>query len=131
MSYLLDTNMIIHARDGTESVLDKFAEHDGAVFCSALSYAELQRGLLQAVPGHELRRARLELLLPRIPVFPFDERAALVYGKIIERLGWVRSRDFDRMIAAHAISVGFVLVTANIADFRDIPELQIADWSRC
>ncbi|MBM3511372.1 MAG: type II toxin-antitoxin system VapC family toxin [Alphaproteobacteria bacterium] len=42
--------------------------------------------------------------------------------------GWVKGRDYDRMIAAHAISGGFVLVTHNDTDFRDIPELAVENW---
>jgi tRNA(fMet)-specific endonuclease VapC len=33
------------------------------------------------------------------------------------------------MIAAHAISTGSVLVTNNIADFRDIPGLILENWA--
>jgi predicted nucleic acid-binding protein len=32
-------------------------------------------------------------------------------------------------IAAHAISTGSILVSRNIVDFRDIPNLPIEDWS--
>ncbi len=59
----------------------------------------------------------------------FDTAAAEAYGRIIALCGWVRGRDFDRMIAAHAISLNAILVTNNIADFRDIPNLALEDWS--
>lgn len=130
MSYLLDTNIVIHARDGTDSVLNKVAEHDGSIFCSALSFAELQRGLLQTVSDRDLRRARLEVLLSRIPVVSFDAKAAIAYGRILAQCGWVKGRDFDRMIAAHAIAAAFILVTNNVADFADIPGLQLENWAR-
>jgi tRNA(fMet)-specific endonuclease VapC len=41
---LIDTNIAIHARDGTDAVLDKLVEHDGAVLLSALSLVELNAG---------------------------------------------------------------------------------------
>ena len=128
MAYLLDTNIAIHARDGTDSVLDKLVEHDGAVLLSALSLAELQRGLYKDPVHTELRRARLEVLMQHIPVLPFDASAAEVYGQIIARCGWVKGRDFDRMIAAHALATDSVLVTANEADFRDVPGLALVNW---
>ena len=128
MAYLIDTNIAIHARDGTEAVLDKMAEHDGAVLLSALSLAELQRGLGKDSPYRELRRARFDALMRNLPVLPFDAAAASAYGQIIAQCGWVRGRDFDRMIAAHAISSSSILVTNDEADFRDIPSIAIENW---
>lgn len=129
MAYLLDTNIAIHARDGTDCVLDKLVEHDGAVLLSALSLAELQRGLYKNPAYTALRQVRLEVLIRHIPVLPFDAAAAEVYGQIIAQCGWIKGRDFDRMIAAHAISTGSILVTDNEADFRDIPGLSLENWT--
>lgn len=126
MAFLIDTNIAIHARDGTERVLDRLADHDGAVLLSALSLAELSRGLHRDPAATALRRARLAILLEAIPVIPFDAAAAEAYGEIIARCGWVRGRDY--MIAAHALSTGSVLVTDNEADFRDVPGLSLVNW---
>jgi tRNA(fMet)-specific endonuclease VapC len=126
--YILDTNIAIHARDGTDSVLDNLTEHSGQVLLSALSFAELQRGVYRDPTLTAIRQARLEVLLRGLPIIPFDAAAALVFGRIIAQCGWARGRDYDRMIAAHAISSGCVLVTNNQADFRDIPGLSIENW---
>ena len=128
MPYLIDTNIAIHARDGTDKVLDKLAEHGGEVLLSALSLAELQRGIYRDSNFTAIRQARLEVLLRGLPVLPFDAPAAVAYGRIIARCGWAKGRDYDRMIAAHAISSGCILVTNNEADFRDIPSLSIENW---
>ncbi len=128
MPYLIDTNIAIHARDGTESVLEKLAEHGNEVLLSALSLAELQRGIYKDSKFTAIRHKRLEVLLRGLPVLPFDAAAAVVYGSIIAQCGWARGRDYDRMIAAHAISSGCVLATNNVADFRDIPGLSIENW---
>lgn len=128
MAFLIDTNIAIHARDGTDSVLEKLAHHDGDVLLSSLSLAELQRGVFKDARFTALRQARLEVLLRSIPVLPFDQTAALAYGQIIAQCGWVKGRDFDRMIAAHAIGSHSILVTDNEADFRDIPGLLIENW---
>lgn len=128
MAYLIDTNIAIHARDGTESVLDKLAENDGAVLLSALSLAELQRGVYKDPTWTALRRERLDILLRHIPVLPFDAAAALAYGRIIAERGWAKGKDYDRMIAAHAISTRSVLVTDNLRDFRDIAGLSVETW---
>jgi len=131
--YLLDTNIVIHVRDGSAIVLERFAEHRGDIFISALNLAELQRGLYGKPPSTELALSRIKLdaILRDIVVLPFDWEAALAYGRIIGERGWVRGRDTDRnrMIAAHAISSQSVLVTDNLADFRDIAGLTIENWT--
>ena len=128
MAYLIDTNTAIYARDGVDAVLEKLAEHDGEVLLSALSLAELQRGLFRDPALTAVRQARLKVLLRAIPVLPFDAAAAEAYGGIIAQCGWVKGRDYDRMIAAAAISSGSILVTNNIVDFRDIPGLTLENW---
>ena len=129
MPYLIDTNIAIHAADGDERVLSKFELHEGDIVMSVLSLVELQRGLYKHPAHTALRRLRLAVLTEAIPVLPFDAPAAEAYGQIIAQCGWVRGRDYDRMIAAHAIAIGAVLVTRNYADFRDVPGLELDDWS--
>jgi tRNA(fMet)-specific endonuclease VapC len=129
VAYLIDTNIAIHARDGTDAVLDKLAQHSATVLLSALSLAELQRGLYKDSRETAVRQIRLEILLRHIPVLSFDTAAAVAYGQIIAQCGWVKGRDFDRMIAAHALSTSSVLVTNNGADFRDIPGLTVENWA--
>ena len=129
MIYLLDTNIAIHAGDRHPRVLDRLIEHDGAIFLSALCLAELQRGLHNTTVLTAARRVRLDMILTQIPVLSFDTAAAEAYGAIIAQCGWSKGRDFDRMIAAHAIAANAVLVTANEADFRDIPGLELVNWA--
>ena len=129
MPFLIDTNIAIHARDGSEPVLDKLVEHSGAVLLSALSLAELQRGLYKSPEYSALRRARLNTLLEGLSVVPFDAAAAEAYGRIIAQIGWSRSRDMDRLIAANALAIQCVLVTANVADYVRVPGLTIENWA--
>jgi len=127
--FLVDTNIAIHARDNDARVLERFVRHEGSIVLSALSLAELQRGVFKDAASTLIRMQRLAKMLEYLPVLPFDAAAANAYGQIIARLGWVGGRDFDRMIAAHAISSASVLVTANLADFQDIPGLAIENWA--
>ena len=117
-AYLIDTNIAIHARDGTDAVLAKLAEHDGEVLLSAVSLAELQRGAYRDPSLTAIRQVRLEVLLRGLPVLPFDASAAVDYGRIIAQCGWARRRDYDRMIAAHAINSHSIFVTEQLGRFQ-------------
>ena len=128
MPFLIDTNIAIHARDGTEIVLAKLAENSGAVVMSSLTLAELQRGIHEDAILGAKRRRRLSPLLRIVPVVSFDAPAALAYGEIIAACGWAKGRDFDFMIAAHAIAARATFVTDNVADFREIPGLKVENW---
>jgi tRNA(fMet)-specific endonuclease VapC len=68
-------------------------------------------------------------LIQHIPILPFDAAAAEAYGQIIAQCGWVKGRDYDRMIAAHAITTRSILVTNNESDFEDIPGLTFENWT--
>lgn len=128
MAYMIDTNIAIHARDGSEAVYAKLLDHAGEVMISALSLAEMQWGLYTSPELLSLRRARLAELLEAVPVVPFGQDAAEAYGAIVAQIGWSRSRQMDRLIAAHALVIPAVLVTANTADFVGIPGLEIENW---
>jgi tRNA(fMet)-specific endonuclease VapC len=128
LAYIIDTNIAIHLRDGNDRVVQILEGYKGAVFLSALSLAELQRGLYKKPALNPPRMVRLETMLADIPVLAFDAAAARAYGSILAQCGWQKGRDFDRMIAAHAISTRSILVTNNIADFQDIPALQLENW---
>jgi tRNA(fMet)-specific endonuclease VapC len=128
MAFLVDTNIAIHARDGHEGVLRHFAREVGKISLSAISLAELQRGLHAPDGRGPLRLARLNVLLQTMTVTEFGADAAAAYGGILAARDWSRSRDFDCLIAGHALSLGATLVTANERDFRDIPGLMVENW---
>ena len=41
-----------------------------------------------------------------------------------------RIEDFDAAVAAHAVAMGCVLVTANVKHMMRVPGLEIEDWSQ-
>ena len=129
MAFLIDTHIFIYARDGNDDVLDKFEQHAGRFSLSAISLAELQRGILPGRNVPALRQQRHDTLVRRMVVLPFDADAAEAYRRVIAAVGRTRSRDVDHMIAAHALSLGATLVTNNTADFAGIPGLSTEDWT--
>jgi len=113
LRYMLDTNICIYLMDeAPESVINRFAQCEaGEVSLSAITWAELCCGM-DAHHGQDEMRDLFRQLAPR----DFDMNAALIFGKLSQQFP-NRKNSFDRMIAAHAISLDVVLVTNNTTDF--------------
>jgi predicted nucleic acid-binding protein len=128
VTYILDTNVAIHLRDGDPLVTAKIAELDGAILLSIITRVELEGGVYREPSEAGLRRARLDVMLDALPVLAFDAEAADAYRAILETAGYSRRRILDRMIAAQALVHRATLITRNGADFRDVPGLSLLEW---
>lgn len=124
LKYLLDSNVIIDAIVGRAAALrERMADCDeDDMVASAVCYAEVAHGSAHGKPPP---LAILDAFLSDIPVLPFDESAGRAYAG----LPFARGR-FDRLIAAHALSLGLTLVTNNERDFAEIPDLRVENWAQ-
>jgi tRNA(fMet)-specific endonuclease VapC len=127
--YLLDTNICIAFARGTAPALrERVRQHfTEGLAMSAITLAELRVGA-RASADPEGDAKQLDLLATLIPARDFDGPAAESYGRLVREIG-VKRRSFDRLIAAHALSLGLSLVTSNERDFADVPGLRIVNWS--
>jgi len=128
VSFVLDTNVAIHLRDGDPAIAERLARLDGAVLMSVVTRVELEGGVHRDPIDAPLRRARLNAVLSAIPTIAFDDAAADAYRAIVERVGYSRRKLLDRMIAAQAIVHRATVVTMNPDDFADIPGLDVLAW---
>lgn len=121
--FLVDANIAVYAMDGVYPALRQRLEaHEpGEVAISAISFAEVAVGTYVGKPPAP---AVLEAFIAAIPLVPFDEAAAREYA----RLPFRRAR-FDRLLAAHALSIGATVVTNNEADFADVAGLVVENWT--
>jgi tRNA(fMet)-specific endonuclease VapC len=133
--YMLDTNACIQAIQGAKK--EKFAQV-AEIFkkklplglsISAITLAELEYGVAHSAYPEKNATALLNFLAP-LEIAPFDAGAAHAYGEIREDL-YQQSLligPLDMLIAAHAKSLGCILVTNNTREFEKVEGLTIEDW---
>ena len=127
--YMLDTNMCIYLmKNQPPEVAERFdACKVGDVLISAITHAELEYGVRgSADPSRE--RVNLASLVQDIVVVPFDSAAALAYGPIRLATRDTKKDHLDKLIAAHAVSLGATVVTNNLRDFAKYPGLNVENW---
>lgn len=128
MAFLLDTNVLIHLRDGDPGTIEKVAALDGPILMSIISRVELEGGVYRDPSQAALRRPRLDAILEALPVLAFDDAATDAYRDIVAVAGYSRRKLLDRMIAAQALVHHATLITLNPADFQDVPGLDWRGW---
>lgn len=128
--YMLDTNASSAAIRGDTAIHEKLLALPVDAWCiSAVTAAEHTYGLAkkpQAVRLAQLVHAFLDLA----SVLPWDRDAAEALGPLraqLERMGRPIGA-YDTLIAAHALSRGLVLVTANVGEFERVDGLRIENW---
>ena len=129
MPTLLDTSVAVALREGEREMLDKAAALRDVASLSILSVVELEGGVPFASEGAAVRRNLLDEMYRSLEILPFDTAEATAYRQIIEARGFARRLIVDRMIAATALANNLTLATLNPRDFRDVPGLQVDDWT--
>jgi tRNA(fMet)-specific endonuclease VapC len=120
---MLDANALIALLSGASASLQTKAVacDEGELVVSAIAFAEVAVGSWR---GKRPSMIVLDQLPRQIPVVPFDHIAAKHYAQLPFRRG-----SYDRLIAAHALSLGLTLVTSNEGDFKDIFGLRVENWA--
>ena len=131
MRYMLDTNICIYViKHKPETVFQKLQNINPEDVCiSSVTYAELVHGVEKSA-AVEKNRLALSMLLANMEILDFDVDAADCYGKIraaLEKKG-TPIGPLDMMIAAHAQSLGYTVVTNNVKEFSRVSALQIEIW---
>ena len=131
MRYMLDTNICIYViKHKPITVFQKLQNINPEDVCiSSVTYAELVHGVEKSA-AVEKNRLALSMLLANMEILDFDVDAADCYGKIraaLEKKG-TPIGPLDMMIAAHAQSLGYTVVTNNVKEFSRVSALQIENW---
>ena len=131
MRYMLDTNICIYLiKRQPREVIDKFQGiAPGEIAISSVTVAEMMYGVAKS-QHKDKNKSALESFLAPLEIVDFDFKAAQHYGTVrayLEKMG-TPIGAYDLMIAAHALSLGLVLVTNNKREFQRIPDLIVENW---
>lgn len=130
--FLIDTDTVIYALKGDPQVLKHFEETAAEPKAlSVVTYGELLYGALRSQRRQE-NMAKVRRLQEIFPVVEATRAIMETYAAIkadIESRGKPLD-DFDLVIGATAISLGYRLVTNNERHFRRIKELKLENWTR-
>ncbi len=130
--YLLDTSILSDlVRHPRGTVARRIAQEGEKSICTSILVAgELRYGAFKR--GSERLTTQLEAILSRLEILPLEEPADQRYGELrahLEKRGQLIGPN-DMLIAAHALALGYVVVTDNVREFSRVPGLKVQNWLR-
>ncbi|MXW38952.1 MAG: type II toxin-antitoxin system VapC family toxin [Acidobacteria bacterium] len=133
--YLLDSDVVSEPTRPAPSakVLDWLARHEGESAIAAPVWHELRFGCERLPPSRRrdsIESYLAEVVLPSLPIFDYDQRAAEWHARERARLAKVGQTPpfVDGQIAAIARVNDLTLVTRNQRDFRWFEGLRMERW---
>ncbi len=129
--FMLDTNICIYIRQKRPTaILRRFEQLEPGDACiSAVTFGELRYGAEKSAQ-RERALGLLDELVTLAAVEPLSAETAASYGVIradLERRGAIIGNN-DLWIAAHAVSLGSILVTNNEREFARVADLKVENW---
>src|SRR5436309_9837934 len=129
MPYLIDTDLVIdHLANVTEAnqLLEQLAPEGIAI--SMITYMEAYQGVVRS-PNVQEARAKFQIFRRSVPVLPFSlsvaKRCAVLRERLKTEQKRVKARALDLINAAIALEHDLTLVTRNVRDYQDIPDLHL------
>ena len=128
--YLLDTNILSElVKNPQGTVAQKIAEIGDHKVCTSIIVASEIRFGVEKRQSKKLSK-QVESILSAIEILSLNSPADKHYAKLrsyLEKLGTPIGPN-DMLIAAHALSLDLMLVSANVKEFRRVPELRTENW---
>jgi tRNA(fMet)-specific endonuclease VapC len=128
---LIDTNILSYFLKGDRQVVNKindYLQYHSYLTFSIFTYYETKSGLLYRDAKSQMQR--FEHLVEISDVVPFSEEtadiASQIYSSLRQKGALVAS--IDLLIGATAVYHDYVLATANIKHFMNMPGLQYENW---
>ena len=132
--YMLDTNICSFLiRNNPVYLLEKLQQVvvvGHPVVISAITYAELRFGAINKKASPKMPGIVTEFVERLDAVMPWDQKAVETSTHIKQRLEsqGVPIGHNDTLIAGHCLSIGAILVTDNIREFKRVERLNVENW---
>lgn len=132
MRYMLDTDMSSYIiRERSPQLLARFRQIPTDQLClSVVTLAELLYGVERS-SSKRVNRSVVDAFVNKLLILRWNRAAAELYAQIrtaLEAAG-TPIGAMDMMIAAHARSLGSIVVTNNVRHFSRVPDLKIENWA--
>ncbi|MFK5968642.1 MAG: type II toxin-antitoxin system VapC family toxin [Candidatus Marithrix sp.] len=128
--YLLDISIISDlVRHPAGLVFQRISEIGDEKICTSIVVAcELSFGVKKS--GSTRLANQLDKILDAIDILALDVSCETYYAKIryhLEQAGLPIGPN-DLLIAAHALTLNLIIVTANVREFSRVPDLKVENW---
>ena len=128
---LLDANILSYFLKGDPPIVAKvndYLQYHSHLTISIFTYYETKRGLIHRDASRQM--AEFEQLVEIIDIVPFSEEVADVASNIYSQLRQQGDlvASLDLLIGATAVYHNYLLITANVKHFKNIPGLQYENW---
>jgi tRNA(fMet)-specific endonuclease VapC len=128
--YLLDTNILSDlVRNPQGMIAQKIASAGEGSICTSIIVAGELRFCARKLGSKQLT-TQLDIILSAIDILPLEEPADHCYGELrahLEKHGTPIGSN-DMLIAAHALMLDCIVVTANEREFSRVPKLRVENW---
>ncbi len=130
LRYLLDTNILSDlVRQPQGTIATRIAAAGEETVCTSIIVAaELRFGATKS--GSRKLANRVDLILSAVEILSLETPTDHHYGKLRHHLTSQGTPigPNDMLIAAHALSVGLTVITANTGEFSRVPGLSVENW---
>ena len=129
MGLLIDTDTCSANLKQKGPVMSRFLQYTGQLHISTVTVGELFTWALRAKAPPERMQGLLDLLND-VDILDVTEAVGRKFGEV--RAGLLDAGKpapgMDLLIAATALVHNLTLVTHNVPDFANIPDLRVVDW---
>ena len=127
ISYLVDTDWIIHYLSGVESIVEKLqALQKEGLAVSIISLAELYEGVYSSKDSQAAQEG-IDDFLKNVSVVDINEEICQIFGRERSRLRKQGNLigDFDLLIASTSLNYELTLLTNNLKHFERVEGMRL------